>query len=69
MQSSEACPVLHVDIGPAGAEEGESLAVAVLGGEVERCVPVQLVLVVHGGPGIEQELDNLQVTSCCCQLQ
>ena len=69
MQSSEACPVLHVDICPAGAEEGESLAVAVFRCHVERCVPVQLVLVVHGRPGIEQELDNLQVTSCCCQLQ
>ena len=47
VEGSEPRPVLHVDVGPAGAEESQAPAEPVLGRQVERRVPLQLVLLVH----------------------
>ena len=46
-----------------------SLSNTHLGGEVERGQAVSLVLVIHGGPGLQQQPRQLQVTSGRGQLQ
>ena len=69
VQSSEPTPVLDVDIGPVGAEQGHGLAESVLGRQVEGGHSVNLVLVVHSSSGIEQEADNVEMTPSRGQLQ
>ena len=46
-----------------------SLSNTHLGGEVERGQAVSLVLVIHGGPGLQQQPRQLQVTSGRGQLK
>ena len=53
VQRTEPGPVLHVDVGPAGAEESQALTEPVLGRQVEGRVPLQLVLVVHSCPSTQ----------------
>ena len=69
VESSEPGPVLHVDVGLAGAEERHGLAEPVVTGEMESSVPVQLVLVVNSCSCAQQDLDDLQVTPRRGQLQ
>lgn len=69
VESPEPGPVLHVDVGLAGAEERHGLAEPVVTGEVESRVPVQLVLVVNSCSSAQQDLDDLQVTPRRGQLQ
>ena len=69
VESCEAAPVLHVDIGLVGAEERQALTEPVLGRQVEGSHTINLVLVVHGSSGIEQEADNVEMTPSRGQLQ
>ena len=69
VEGGEPGPVLHVDVGPAGAEERQAPAEPVLGGQVERRVPLQLLLLVHGGPATEEERHHGQVTAPCRHLE
>ena len=69
MKSSEAAPVLDVDIGVVVTEQGHCPAPASLSCQMESSHSVNLVLVVHSSPSIQQDPHNVKMTPSCCQLQ
>ena len=69
VESTEPGPVLHVDVGPVGAEESQALAEPVLGRQVEGRVPLQLVLMVHSCPSTQQQRHQAKVASASSNLQ
>ena len=62
VEGSEAAPVLDVGVGLGLAEDAHALAEPLPGGLVEGRVAVDLVLVVHAHPVVQQGLDHLQMT-------
>ena len=69
VEGGEPGPVLHVDVGPAGAEESQALTEPVLGRQVESRVPLQLVLVVNSCPSTQQERHQAKVASTSSNMQ
>ena len=69
VESCEAAPVLHVDVGLGLAEAAHRPAEPLPGGLVEGRVAVELVLVVQTGALLHQHLRHLQVASSCSSLE
>ena len=69
VESCEAAPVLHVDIGLGLAQTAHCSAEPLPGGLVEGRVAVQLVLVVQAGALLDQHLHHLEVAAACRSLQ
>ena len=69
VKSSEATPVLDVDIGIVVTQQSHCPAPASLSCQVESCHSVKLVLMVHSSAGIQQYPHNVKMTASCCHLQ
>ena len=69
VESCEAAPVLHVDIGLGLAQTAHCSAEPLPGGLVEGRVAMELILVVQTGALLDQDLHHGQVTSSCCSLE